>query len=326
MRSFLLMLLLMPQLAFAEPRAAVCRVHNRLATFNNVGSGTLVDKTDDGREGLVLTCAHLFSEGVGTVVVEFPGGKTHGAKLVTIDHEADLAALAISNPDCERAQVAFEIQPTAQLQACGFGPHGEYRCAQGAVVGEANNTGQTSVLVGDEVRSGDSGGGVFDEQGNLVAVVWGGAGGVTYASSGAPLRRFLDRVLGKRTTFVYRCPNGVCPRVPQGGGMPVSTPPLVTPLVPPLAPPSPPAEAGSPGLEEIKARIAALERGKQDRGDYVTRGELVGWGAKPRAAEGIVEATGWGVVGVTTLGGWLAGWLWRRVGGRRGSGFPQGHE
>jgi hypothetical protein len=317
MRSLMLMLLLTPQLAFAEPRAAVCRVQNRLATFNNVGSGTLVDKTDDGREGLVLTCAHLFSEGVGTVVVEFPGGKTHGAKLVAIDHEADLAALAISNPDCERAPVAFEIQPTAQLQACGFGPHGEYRCAQGAVVGEAKSEEQTSVLVGDAVRSGDSGGGVFDEQGNLVAVVWGETGGVTYASSGVPLRRFLDRVLGKRTTFVYRCPNGVCPRVPQGGGMQ----PVVT--APPLAPP---AEAGSPSLLEIERRIAALERGKQDRGDYVTRDEMVGWGAKPPAAEGIVGATGWGVVGVTTLGGWLVGWLWRRVGGRRGSGFPHRHE
>lgn len=326
MRSLMLMLLLMPQIVFAEPRAAVCRVQNRLATFNNVGSGTLVDKTDDGGEGLVLTCAHLFSEGVGTVVVEFPGGKTHGAKLVAIDHEADLAALAISNPDCERAPVAFEIQPTTQLQACGFGPHGEYRCAQGAVVGEANNTGQTSVLVGDAVRSGDSGGGVFDEQGNLVAVVWGEAGGVTYASTGAPLRRFLDRVLGKRTTFVYRCPNGVCPRVPQGGGMPLVTQPLVTPAPPATEFDAAGTPKSSPGLEEIKARIAALERGKQDRGDYVTHGELAGWGAKPRAAEGIVGATGWSVVGVTTLGGWLVGWLWRRVGGRRGSGFPHGHE
>ena len=63
----------------------------------DIGSGTLVDKSDDGREGLVLTCAHLFSEGVGTVVVEFPGGKSHGAKVVAIDREADLAALAISD-------------------------------------------------------------------------------------------------------------------------------------------------------------------------------------------------------------------------------------
>jgi hypothetical protein len=234
-----------------------------------------------------------------------------------------LAALAIRNPDCERAQVAFEIQPTAQLHACGFGPHGEYRCAQGAVVGEANNVGQTSVLVGDAVRSGDSGGGVFDEQGNLVAVVWGEAGGVTYASSGVPLRRFLDRVLGKRTAVVYRCPNGVCPRVPQGGG-----------ALPPMAPPvsTPPTEVGSPALIEIERRIVALEVGKQDRGDYVTRDELVGWGAKPRATEGLGEligiggATGWGVVAATTVGGWLAGWMWRRVGGRRRSGFPHGHE
>ena len=89
---------LMINSAIGEPHEALCRVNNRLAAFNNVGSGTLIDRSDDGREGLVLTCAHLFSEGVGEVVVSFPGGKTHGAKLVAIDREADLAALAISNP------------------------------------------------------------------------------------------------------------------------------------------------------------------------------------------------------------------------------------
>ncbi len=311
-------MILMLGTATAEPHGAVCRVHNRLATSNTVGSGTLVDRTDDGREGLVLTCAHLFSEGVGKVVVEFPGGKTHGAKLVALDREADLAALAISNPDSERAQVVFEVQPTGRLRACGFGPHGEYRCAQGGIVGEANKAGQTSVLVGDAVRSGDSGGGVFDEQGNLVAVVWGEAGGVTYASSGAPLRRFLDRVLGKRTAFVYRCPNGGCPRVPRSVAPPVVSPPPVAEFEAANAPP------GSAELEEIERRLAVLERGKQDRGDYVTRAELAGWSVQSSVAEGIAGPTGWGVVAATTVGGWLVGLLWRRVGGRRGSSFPHG--
>jgi hypothetical protein len=45
-------LILVPSIAAAEPQGAVCRVNNHLAQLKNVGSGTLVDKTDDGREGL----------------------------------------------------------------------------------------------------------------------------------------------------------------------------------------------------------------------------------------------------------------------------------
>jgi hypothetical protein len=100
--------------------------------------------------------------------------------------------------------------------------------------------------------------------------------------------------------------------------------------------PSLPAEAGVPGqfeaLDELRKRMAALEQSKQDRGDYVTRGELDSFFnessnslpdavAKPQAAIGITGLAGWGVVGVTTVGGWLAGRLMRRFGGRRAARF-----
>ena len=44
---------------------------NKLGEFTNVGSGTLIDTSES--QGLVLTCAHLFAEGAGEIVVEFPG-------------------------------------------------------------------------------------------------------------------------------------------------------------------------------------------------------------------------------------------------------------
>lgn len=336
-----LLLILIASDACGEPSAASCRVFNRLAQFNNVGSGTLVDITDDQSEGLVLTCAHLFTEGVGQIVVEFPAGKSHGAKLIAIDRAADLAALAISKPDGPQAPVKFEVTKNQTVRACGFGPSGVYRCATGPVVGEVSDSEQVSVLIGDAVRSGDSGGGVFDSDGNLVAVVWGEAGGVTYASGGAPLRRFLDRVLGRRTAFVYACPGGTCPR-PFGGG--VVNRPVTAPTPPPEhAPINRPHAAdlfgasapdGSPAFDELRRRIAALEQSKQDRGDYVTRGELNSFFnesvgslpevvAKPQAAIGITGLAGWGVVGVMTVGGWLAGRLMRRLGGRRAARFQE---
>jgi hypothetical protein len=243
---------------------------------------------------------------------------------VAIDRGADLAALAISKPEGPRSSVKFEVEKNQPVRACGFGPSGIYECASGPVVGEVSDAEQVSVLIGDAVRSGDSGGGVFDGDGNLVAVVWGEAAGVTYASGGAPLRRFLDRVLGRRTAFVYTCPGGTCPR-------PAS--PIFAPRVEPQ-PVIPPAADfigastpdGSPVLDELRRRIAALEQSKQDRGDYVTRGELSPFlngngssspDAVAKSQAGITGLAGWGIVGVTTVGGWLAGRLMRRWGGRR---------
>ena len=44
-----------------QPPAAMCRVSNAHQGHQDVGSGTLIDKTADSREGLVLTCAYFFS-------------------------------------------------------------------------------------------------------------------------------------------------------------------------------------------------------------------------------------------------------------------------
>ena len=195
-------------------QASVCRITNQHQGTADLGSGTLIDKTADGGEGLVLTCAHLFRDGVGTVLVRFADGQTHRAKLIAVDHQADLAALAIASPTGSPAAVAPEQNTAGQFHACGYGPHGVYRCAVGPSAGEAVSEGQVSLLIADAVRPGDSGGGVFDEQGQLVAVIWGTVEGVTYASHGQPLRRFLGRVLGRRSGVVYSCPNGVCPRQP----------------------------------------------------------------------------------------------------------------
>ena len=136
----------------------------------------------------------LFTEGTGQVVVEFPDGKRHGALVVAIDQQADLAALEIARPRRPAVEVNQQTAADGNLTACGFGPSGAYRCVAGPTLGYSEGPGQTSVRIGGAVRSGDSGGGVFDNRGRLVAVVWGESGGVTYASTGRP----LGRILGSR--------------------------------------------------------------------------------------------------------------------------------
>lgn len=344
----------LPQVAL---KAAVCRVSNQVGGANNLGSGTLIDKTADGREGLVLTCAHLFSEGTGDVLVEFSDGKSHRARLIDLDKQADLAALAIAYPTGQPVEVILEMSSQAKLQACGYGPRGVYRCAVGPRVGEAASVGQMSLLIGDSVRSGDSGGGVFDEQGRLVAVIWGEAQGVTYASYGQPLRHFLNRVLGRRTSVVNSCPGGVCPQRPRR--------PVISGREESIVVDS----HWAAFQEKFQRQIDELRARKQDRGDYLTRGELPDLGSYARQADveqlenesttrhatllerlksingrsvgkvagtaavgllGLSGPAGWGVIAAASVSGWLIGQRMKRklsgAGGRRQRRFREQSE
>ena len=332
-----------------EYRSAVCRIYNQVGGQQSVGSGTLIDCTSDGRRGLVLTCAHLFSEGAGEIVVDFPGVNSHGAKLVGIDRQADLAAVAIANPSLAAAALAREVSDHSQLSACGYGSNGQFRCATGTVLGQALAPGQTSLMIGKPVRSGDSGGGVFDRQGRLVAVVWDEAQQVTYASAGRPLQKFLDRMLGRQTTQMVNCPNGLCPLQRQPLGRHPTTPERNNQFL-----------AEDSRWKNLQQQIDRLQREKQDRGDYLQRADLAGLvqheqlrrleaEQKQRHSSllerleslgrvgganvgnsvgklavgwlGLSGPAGWGVLAATTFAGW---WLGRRMrhriggaGGRR---------
>ena len=337
----------------ANPKEVVCRVSNQLAGINNLGSGTLIDKTADGHEGLVLTCAHLFSEGTGEVFVKFADGKSHGAKLIDLDKQADLALLAIANPAGRPAEVILKMRANSRLHACGYGPRGVYRCAVGSQVGQAENSGQMSLLIGDPVRSGDSGGGVFDEHGRLVAVIWGEAQGVTYASYGRPLRQFLEKVTRRKAWGASQvCVGGSCPQRPRRPALP----------------------AGDLRWSNLQKQLDELRVRKQDRGDYLRRGELpallpdlggyahradverlenetttrhatllqrlqslggrsVGKVAGTAAVGllGLSGPAGWGVLAAASVGGWLIGKRMQRrhqrkrngAGGRRSQRFRQ---
>jgi len=328
-------------------RVAVCRVYNQVSGQQNIGSGTLINRSNDGSRGLVLTCAHLFSEGAGEIVVDFPGGKSHGAKLVGIDRQADLAAVAIANPSAMSVSIDTEVAQASLLSACGYGSNGQYRCATGAIVGQASAPGQTSLMIDESVQSGDSGGGVFDERGKLVAVVWGESEGVTYASYGRPLRQFLDRMIGRPSSNVINCPNGLCPLPRQPTRPERNRQPLTD----------------DSRWSQMQAQINRLQKEKQDRGDYVQRAELVGLvredevqrieteqnerhasmldrfraigqagGAGQVAGKaavgflGLSGPAGWGVLAATTLGGWWLGSRMKRrssgAGGRRRRWFP----
>ncbi len=248
---------------------ALCRVFVEEGGSQSVGSGTLVYVSETGSEGLVLTCAHVIGRQPGRIVVEFPGRMRHVGRLVDIDASADLAAVAIGSPVVTPVEFSSSTTAAQTVRACGYGGDGTPRCVYGDVVGHAISAGQRSIVMRGAVRSGDSGGCVLDESGRLVAVVWGQSQGMTYATAGVPLQRFVCRLLPRSGPIVAQTPSGGC----HGGTCPA---PYSSP--PPAAAPQSPPVARRPLLDRLfadrlEARLAAIEK---NQSKYLTREDLQG--------------------------------------------------
>jgi hypothetical protein len=184
----------------------------------STGSGTLVRRSES--LGLVLTCAHLFDNATGRIIVSFNNGQRFAARLVKRDRTHDLAALLIRRPDAEPIDVSDE-EPSGILSACGYGSDGQLRCFRGSITGAAIAAGAAypSLTIAGAARPGDSGGGVLDARGQLVGVVWGQRDGLTYATCGRPVGEFLKRLLGKPDNQRPRAPGDRYSRVPSRPGV-----------------------------------------------------------------------------------------------------------
>jgi hypothetical protein len=217
----------------AEASRAVVRITHRAGRGASLGSGTLV--ATDASSSYIVTCAHLFDDGPGaTSVGNLP------AEVVALDRPHDLALLRTPRVEGRPAVVGDDPtsrdQTVGELTVCGFGPAGVFRAVRGPITGRSIAAGATSpsLRMRGAVRPGDSGGGVFDSRGMLVAVVWGARHGETYAMCGEPLRRVLGRV-------------------------PAPQPAAPSPLVP-VDRPQPPPVADDAWRLEVQRRLDSLAR------------------------------------------------------------------
>ncbi len=191
-------------------RTASCRINHRTGRGRSWGSGTLLQT--DGGEIVVLTCAHLFRDGKGQTTVWFANGQTAAATIIGTDTINDLAALSVLLPlsatNAPRDGAALfpvtlateEPQFGDTLTSCGFGSRGQYRSQAGAVIAFARSGSSSSantVVFAGAARQGDSGGGVFNERGQLVAVTWGTDQARTMATTTTCIRGFLRRLAGR---------------------------------------------------------------------------------------------------------------------------------
>lgn len=242
-----------------NPHPAVCRINNTVGRMSNLGTGTLIEASN-GR-GVVLTCAHLFREGVGNITVKFADGSFYEARMLGRDATWDLAALEITAPAASPVAIADGYPRRGEpVKSCGYGPNGQYACNSGRVLGYTTAQGTSSFewfdLTG-VARDGDSGGPVFDASGRLCGVLWGTDGRTVGATYCGRIRKFLANILGRSREQPPVGGNGAgnAPHADgASGGQDVPPPP-----VPPMAPVEKPScDAIALLKAEIQSQIDGL--------------------------------------------------------------------
>lgn len=258
----------------ADPYSrVVVRIANEKGNSTSYGSGVILTRT-----GLVLTCKHIFRGGVGKLTVHRGDGKSWEARLVAIDKQDDLSAIAISDPG-PIPPILFSSKQPRRAILIGF-PGGQD-------LPESKSGYETrSVAYGFNAVNGDSGGPIFVQgpvQGaggatlepgtlGLAGVLWGSNGSESYATSGEDVRRFLsERCIRFFSRGPYINVNSPGQPVAQPQPLPMPLDPIALPLpVTPTPVPVPIAPPVVVDLGPLTARVAALESAMGDVGKTLT--------------------------------------------------------
>ncbi|MDO4570333.1 MAG: serine protease [Planctomycetia bacterium] len=151
----------------------------------------------------IITCAHLFEEGENAQIwIYFPGAGRCQAELHSVDRTWDLAILdsptgwTIQGATLPPAVPLGESTPKQgeTLFFAGYGSNGTFRCVAGnllgyCAVGKSKNC--ETLVVSGQARLGDSGGPIFNSNGELVGVLWGTDGRTICGSYNGRIVKFL---------------------------------------------------------------------------------------------------------------------------------------
>lgn len=212
-----------------EMQSAIVRINNG----DSAGSGCLIGKSESA--GLIITCNHLFTDGDFGPLVSFPNGERFQGTVLIRDTVNDLAAIQIGKPSASPVPLAnYRPAKGDALESAGFGSTNILAVNAGTVTKYADlgDGSYPAVKLTGTVRSGDSGGPIFNDRGELAAVIWGGNAEGVYGTGS-------HRV----NVMLAQCQGGYCPpyRIePQWREVP-----QVRPLQPP--PPKPQTVVGPPG-------------------------------------------------------------------------------
>lgn len=163
-------------------RSSVVRIMCQLDRGKCYGSGVLVRWRG---QVVVLTARHVVDGAKSVTVTVTSTGKTHSARVLKTDHSWDCAVLYLDQPPqgVQIAELAFgnnaTLQAGARLESLGYGPDGKMAANGGLFVGYRRSTATPQdgpddwFILSGYARQGDSGGPVFNAQGQVIGVLWG---------------------------------------------------------------------------------------------------------------------------------------------------------
>ena len=196
--------------AQARAMAAAIRLRIEDSRGQSFGSGTVIDV--HGKEVLALTCAHIFreSQGKGRILIDTfdsQGTSTVRGQLIGHDFDRDVALVSFRpRTTIEPVPVAANmsrLQEGSQLFSIGCNKGDDPTIMQGRLKAIDRYMGAGNFVVSGEPIDGRSGGGLFDNQGQLVGVC---NAADPQANEGiyASLKEVHHQLDQKGLSFVYR--------------------------------------------------------------------------------------------------------------------------
>ncbi|MDR1492087.1 MAG: trypsin-like peptidase domain-containing protein [Planctomycetaceae bacterium] len=158
------------------PHPAIVRIIAREGNMTSYGSGTLIGKKKN--YGFIITNWHVVCDSNGAVTVRFPNRQEYAAVVIAVDGVWDLALLVIHEPkNIEPMPISLRIPNYNEpLWIAGYGSNGVYRVEGGHCTGfkvPERNAPSELIEISVPAERGDSGGPVFNQQKELVGVLFG---------------------------------------------------------------------------------------------------------------------------------------------------------
>jgi hypothetical protein len=163
------------------------------ATTETSGSGFIVN-----RDGFVMTAAHVVAGGVGldVLVTGSPASRygSHESMEVIFENTSlDVAVLRFRNTSVLRMPVtlgdSWTVSDTATIYVLGFPGNEEWFHTEGKLAGKGPKGSWNTTV---SLNPGMSGGPVFDVEGKVVGMAWGGASGMIGINRILPISLLTD--------------------------------------------------------------------------------------------------------------------------------------